>query len=247
MSTQREAWLSQVTEEAIDPALPICDPHHHFWDREGDCYLLDQLTQDVGGGHNIAQTVFIECHSMYRARGPEEMRAIGETEFVQGLAAQSASGQYGPTEVAAGIVANADLMLGDRGCAGAGGARSRQQQPVPRDPVLLLLGRQPRGFAGTVHHGRDAGRRGFPRRVRPVAAHGPEFRRAGVPPAVAGTGRPGRSVPELDHHSEPRGSAFGSRAVCRPTGRGVRRLAERASRRLRPTTTWWSSSVGSAT
>ena len=41
------------------------------------------------------------------------MRAIGETEFVQGLAAQSASGQYGPTEVAAGIVSNADLMLGD--------------------------------------------------------------------------------------------------------------------------------------
>ena len=50
---------------------------------------------------------------MYRATGPEEMRAIGETEFVQGLAAQSASGEYGPTEVAAGIVSNADLMLGD--------------------------------------------------------------------------------------------------------------------------------------
>ena len=113
MSTQREAWLSQVSEEAIDPGLPICDPHHHFWDREGDRYLLDQLTEDLGGGHNVAQTVFIECHSMYRAKGPEEMRAIGETEFVQGLAAQSASGQYGPTEVAAGIVSNADLMLGD--------------------------------------------------------------------------------------------------------------------------------------
>ena len=113
MSTQREAWLSQIAEEAIDPALPICDPHHHFWDREGDRYLLDQLTEDLGGGHNITQTVFIECHSMYRATGPEEMRAIGETEFVQGLAAQSASGQYGPTEVAAGIVSNANLMLGD--------------------------------------------------------------------------------------------------------------------------------------
>ena len=113
MSTQREDWLSQVAEAAIDPALPICDPHHHFWDREGDRYLLDQLTADLGGGHNVAQTVFIECHSMYRAKGPEELRAIGETEFVQGLAAQSASGQYGPTEVAAGIVSNADLMLGD--------------------------------------------------------------------------------------------------------------------------------------
>ena len=113
MSTQREAWLSQVAEDAIDPALPVCDPHHHFWDREGDRYLLDQLTADLGGGHNIAQTVFIECHSMYRAKGPEELRAVGETEFVQGIAAQSASGRYGPTEVAAGIVSNADLMLGD--------------------------------------------------------------------------------------------------------------------------------------
>jgi predicted TIM-barrel fold metal-dependent hydrolase len=113
MTTQREAWLSQIAEEAIEPDLPICDPHHHFWDREGDRYLLDQLTDDLGGGHNVTQTVFIECHSMYRASGPEEMRSVGEIEFVQGLAAQSASGQYGPTEVAAGIVGNANLMLGD--------------------------------------------------------------------------------------------------------------------------------------
>ena len=113
MTTPRETWLAQVVEDAIEPDLPICDPHHHFWDREGDRYLLDQLTDDLGGGHNVTQTVFIECHSMYRARGPEEMRSIGETEFVQGLAAQSASGQYGPTEVAAGIVSNANLMLGD--------------------------------------------------------------------------------------------------------------------------------------
>ena len=113
MTTQREAWLSQIAEEAIEPDLPICDPHHHFWDRDGDRYLLDQLTDDLGGGHNVTQTVFIECHSMYRASGPEEMRSVGEIEFVQGLAAQSASGQYGPTEVAAGIVGNANLMLGD--------------------------------------------------------------------------------------------------------------------------------------
>ena len=112
MPGQGEAWLAQVNEGPIEPGLPICDPHHHFWDRDGDRYLLDQLTQDLAGGHNIVQTVFIECHSMYRARGTEELRCVGETEFVQGLAAQSASGQYGPTEVAAGIVGNANLMLG---------------------------------------------------------------------------------------------------------------------------------------
>ncbi len=113
MSTQRAEWLAQTPEDAIDPDLPICDPHHHFWDRPGDRYLLNELTDDLGGGHNIAQTVFIECRSMYRAQGPDELRCVGETEFVQGIAAQSASGQFGPTAVAAGIVANANLMLGD--------------------------------------------------------------------------------------------------------------------------------------
>ena len=112
MVSQRDSWLAQTVEEPLEPDLPVCDPHHHFWDREGDQYLLDQLTQDLHGGHNITQTVFIECHSMYRVVGPEEMRSVGEVEFVQGLAAQSASGQYGPTEVAAGIVGNANLMLG---------------------------------------------------------------------------------------------------------------------------------------
>ena len=112
MASQREAWLALTVEDALEPGMPICDPHHHFWNRDGDRYLLEELTEDVGGGHNIAQTVFIECRSMYRAHGPEEMRSIGETEFVQGIAAQSASGQYGPTAVAAGIVSNANLMLG---------------------------------------------------------------------------------------------------------------------------------------
>ena len=116
MVSQPDDRLELVVEDAIEPGLPICDPHHHFWDRDahrgGDRYLLDQLAQDLGGGHNVTQTVFIECGSMYRAQGPEELRSVGETEFVQGIAAQSASGKYGPTEVAAGIVSNANLMLG---------------------------------------------------------------------------------------------------------------------------------------
>src|SRR5205807_10085443 len=54
------------------------------------------------------------CHSMYRANGPEAFRPVGETEFVTGIAAMSASGLYGPIRVAAGIVGFADLTLGDR-------------------------------------------------------------------------------------------------------------------------------------
>ena len=62
----------------------------------------------------MRQTVFIECGSMYRADGPEEFRVVGETEFVQGIAAESASGRYGDLRAAAGIVGAADLRLGDR-------------------------------------------------------------------------------------------------------------------------------------
>src|SRR5262249_11178212 len=51
---------------------------------------------------------------MYRADGPEELRPVGEVEFVQGLAAASASGLYGPTHAAAAIVGHANLNLGDR-------------------------------------------------------------------------------------------------------------------------------------
>jgi predicted TIM-barrel fold metal-dependent hydrolase len=76
--------------------------------------LLEDFLADVRTGHNIVATVFEECNSMYRASGPEELRPVGETEFVAGMAAMSASGLYGPTRVAAGIVGFADLTLGDR-------------------------------------------------------------------------------------------------------------------------------------
>src|SRR5262249_48615122 len=43
-----------------------------------------------------------------------EMRSVGETEFVNGMAAICASGYCGKTRVAAGIVGYADLRLGSR-------------------------------------------------------------------------------------------------------------------------------------
>jgi L-fuconolactonase len=126
MELRREKWLNLTKEEAIEPYLPICDPHHHLWDtpdsvpesqipvshRHIHHYLLNELLRDIGGAHNIVKTIFIECRSMYRKEGPPEFRPLGETEFVQGIAAQMASGQYGNTEVASGIVGFADLMLG---------------------------------------------------------------------------------------------------------------------------------------
>lgn len=110
-------WLDGVVETALEPELRICDPHHHLWDfREGSVqgrYLLDEMLEDLAGGHNVASTVFIECGTMFRADGPEPYRAVGETEFVNGIAAMAASGAYGPTRIAAGIVGTADLKIGD--------------------------------------------------------------------------------------------------------------------------------------
>ncbi|MGE0820508.1 MAG: amidohydrolase [Candidatus Binatia bacterium] len=112
MATDPKAWLALTTETVLDPTLPICDPHHHLWDYPQNRYLLDDILQDLRGGHNVVGTVFVDCVSMYRKNGPVEMRPIGETEFAQGIAAQTTSGIYGPTVVCAGIVGFADLTLG---------------------------------------------------------------------------------------------------------------------------------------
>src|ERR1051325_6209631 len=118
-------------EDILEPELPIIDPHHHLWDRtplrvniprpahpfyeaiaDVQRYLLPELLADTGSGHNIRATVFLECHAMYRADGPEALKCVGETEFVNGVAAMTASGLYGDVRACAGIVGHVDLRLG---------------------------------------------------------------------------------------------------------------------------------------
>lgn len=115
--SRNDAWLAQVQETALEPELPICDPHHHLWDGASQHiqprYLLDEIVADVTGGHNIVSTVFIECGAMFKADGPENFRCVGETEFVNGIAAMSASGRYGKTRIAAGIIGTVDPRIGD--------------------------------------------------------------------------------------------------------------------------------------
>jgi predicted TIM-barrel fold metal-dependent hydrolase len=101
-------------EPALEPDLPIIDPHHHLWDLPTHRYLLPDLLADTGSGPRIESTIFIECTACYRADGPAELRTLGETEFVNGIAAMSASGGYGPTRAAAGIVGLVDLTIGAR-------------------------------------------------------------------------------------------------------------------------------------
>ena len=108
----KEQWLAQVEEDILEPDLEICDPHHHLWDAPDNRYLFEELLADLESGHNLKSTVFMECGSMYRADGPDALKPLGETEFVNGVAAMSASGQYGDTRVCASIVGFADLTLG---------------------------------------------------------------------------------------------------------------------------------------
>ncbi|MCE2404790.1 MAG: amidohydrolase family protein [Dehalococcoidia bacterium] len=133
-------WLALTQEPTLEPDIPLCDPHHHFWDFRTaripyQRYLLHELADDINSGHDVRSTVFVEARAMYRAEGPEEMRPVGEVEFVQGLAAASASGLYGPGRAAAAIVGHANLNLG-------GGV----------EPVLeALLAASPNRFRGIRH------------------------------------------------------------------------------------------------
>ena len=112
MATLDEARLAASAETALEPDLPIIDPHHHLWDFSSHRYLLEDILADIGSGHNIEQTVFLECAVFYRPDVGKDMRYVGEVEFANGIAAMAASGHYGKTKVAAGIVGRADLTTG---------------------------------------------------------------------------------------------------------------------------------------
>lgn len=124
-------------EAILEPDLPIVDPHHHLWDRilpppapgaaaappphpfttvvaRRPRYLLHELLADLKSGHNVTATVFVQCGAFHRADGPEHLKPVGETEFVNGVAAMTASGVYGPIRACAGIVGTADCTIGDK-------------------------------------------------------------------------------------------------------------------------------------
>jgi predicted TIM-barrel fold metal-dependent hydrolase len=152
----RPDWLAQRKEDIIDPARPIVDPHHHLWDRGGQRYLIEEMVDDIGSGHNIVATVYVDCRSMYRAHGPEAFRPVGEVEFANGVAAMSASGGYGPAAICAGIVSHVNLLLGEaaRGvleaeiAAGNGRFRGiRHSSPWDADPeVAGIYAMRPKGL-----------------------------------------------------------------------------------------------------
>lgn len=100
-------------ETAIEPDLPICDAHHHLWERPPRDYLLNDLLEDLRSGHNIVATVAIECGYGYRLDGAQEFKPLGETEFLEGVANRAAADPAIKTRVGAAIVGYANLALGD--------------------------------------------------------------------------------------------------------------------------------------
>jgi L-fuconolactonase len=107
---QESSARSEV--EVIEPDLPIIDCHHHLWHPSSPRYLAHEFQADIlASGHNVLATVYVEGSAMYRTRGPEALRSVGEAEFVAGMAAMSDSGLVGPTRICAGFVGAADLTL----------------------------------------------------------------------------------------------------------------------------------------
>lgn len=111
----RPHWLALREEQPLHPNVPIVDAHHHLWDRSYLRYMFEDLLADIEtGGHDIRATVHVQCRSMHREGGDEALRPVGETEFVNGVAAMCASGIYGRLRACAGIIGFADLLMGDR-------------------------------------------------------------------------------------------------------------------------------------
>ncbi|MGO9877101.1 MAG: amidohydrolase family protein [Acidimicrobiia bacterium] len=143
-----EEWRGLIDEPVVDPEQRIVDPHHHLWPRGPLPYSLADLLADVGGGHRIERTVFMECGAAYRTDGPAELAPVGETEWV---AAEARRGHG----LIAGIVGHADLrspnlddVLDAHTEAGGGlfrGVRDALARAEPSDG-LMIAGGAPEGL-----------------------------------------------------------------------------------------------------
>jgi len=169
----RPGWLARSQEPILQPELPIVDPHHHLWDHPGNRYLLDDLLADLGSGHDVQATVYIECSTAYLSDGDEMMRPLGEVAFIDGVARRAMDSLQGRCRVAAGMVAYADLLAGDRAA------------PVLEALVAAGNGRV-RGVRNIAAWHRDPAARGSIANPPPGLLSDPQFRRGFAHLARAG-------------------------------------------------------------
>ncbi|WP_417211156.1 amidohydrolase family protein [Antarctobacter sp.] len=105
--TVREDWLALTQEDVLAAGQPILDAHHHLWDRPEGRYRSEELLADLGAGHDVRASLYVQCRTGYRNQGPEALRPVGEVETVLDW-------MQGHDHLPAGIVAMADLQLGDQ-------------------------------------------------------------------------------------------------------------------------------------
>lgn len=214
-----------------DRDLPIIDPHHHLWDFRpmmeplaqvdhpfarilgmSPCYMFDELRHDCReAGHNVVATVFIECRAFYRPGEPTELQPFGEVEAMNGVAARSASGIYGPFSACAAIVGHANLGLGaaagavlDAGIAAGNGRFRGIRHSGAHDADPEILG--PIGHAPAGLYADPRFREGFAE----LGKRGLTFDAWVLEPQIGDVTALARAFPEqkivLDHCGTPLGS-----------------------------------------
>lgn len=114
---QLQDWHGACSPEpAIEPGLPLVDPHHHLYGSPTDVnhYTRQDLLRDIGSGHRVMGTVYLEGYdSGWYTDGPPELQSTGEVEMIVRETTEPLILPQGRCEVAAGIVSSVDLTLGD--------------------------------------------------------------------------------------------------------------------------------------
>lgn len=111
-------WKKFEKEPALDPELPIVDPHHHIWGKQWSNDLFDPydapdlLEDTTDSGHNIIATVLVDSHAQHYTDGPVALRPVGETVYAEKVAQDCLRLGGKATGVCAAIVPHADLCLG---------------------------------------------------------------------------------------------------------------------------------------
>lgn len=73
----REPWLALRAEPALEPALPVVDAHHHFYERPGWTYLPGDDLADAASGHAVVATVSMQALTRHRPAGPAALQPKG--------------------------------------------------------------------------------------------------------------------------------------------------------------------------
>ncbi|MBV9840896.1 MAG: amidohydrolase family protein [Sphingomonadaceae bacterium] len=232
-----DAWQALAPEPVLDAAQPVVDAHHHIELHGLPDYDLTSLRKDVGSGHNVAATVYMECAAHYRENGPPAMAPVGETEWVAAIT-RDTEDRSGP-RLAAGIVGFADLLLGDavaevleaHVAAGDGRFRGIRQMTASDPGFSMLLPPRPPGMLAD-----DGFRRGFAR----LAPLGLSFDAFVYHPQLREVAALADAFPEtviiLDHIGTPlaAGPYAGRREeVFEPWRRDISMLGERLNVRMK--------------